>query len=379
MKRLTSLSLFLATIFGAASLFADANAADALKTLQSMKPGDADMKAAQSATQSIQTASPEGWLESLRAMSSATPIGKNWLANIASAQYRTAVAKDASKAEIAIEKFLADQSNDPEARTLAFHWITDQDESQRTRRLANMTNDRSPELRYAAIEYVLGHLGEGGDVQSLEQLLDSARHAEQVRTLIAKLDKAGKKVDQAKFLGFVMQWDMVGPFDNRDQAHFDTVYDVERDLLAGPIDRSKKYVGKDDVEVAWREYTADDKEGIFRLAPQYNKVKGAVIYCHKQFAVKGSRPAQIRLTTVNANKVWLNGELILSNDVYHSGSALDQYIADVQLKDGSNTLIMKVLQNEQTEGWAQEYQFQCRISDPTGKAIEVTTVSESLR
>ena len=57
------------------------------------------------------------------------------------------------------------------------------------------------------------------------------------------------------------------------------------------------------------------------------------------------------------------------NEVYHAGMSIDQYIGRAQLKTGENSIVLKVCQNEQTESWAQRWQFQLRVSDETGKAI----------
>jgi hypothetical protein len=65
----------------------------------------------------------------------------------------------------------------------------------------------------------------------------------------------------------------------------------------------------------------------------------------------------------------LNGELILSNEVYHAGNQIDQYNASAKLKAGENVIVVKVCQNEQTEPWAQDWAFQLRVCDSTGKAI----------
>jgi len=39
------------------------------------------------------------------------------------------------------------------------------------------------------------------------------------------------------------------------------------------------------------------------------------------------------------------------------------------LKPGANTILLKICQNEQTEDWAQRYQFQLRVCNASGIAI----------
>jgi hypothetical protein len=49
--------------------------------------------------------------------------------------------------------------------------------------------------------------------------------------------------------------------------------------------------------------------------------------------------------------------------------SLDQYRMRGQLKAGKNTILIKLCQNEQTEEWAQRWQFQLRVCDATGTAV----------
>jgi hypothetical protein len=97
--------------------------------------------------------------------------------------------------------------------------------------------------------------------------------------------------------------------------------------------------------------------------------KGAILYAAKEFFADEPRPAQLRLGTYNASKVWLNDRLIDANEVYHGAGFLDQYNVDAELARGRNIILLKICQNEQTEGWAQTWQFQFRVCDKLGKAI----------
>ncbi|MBW3596851.1 MAG: hypothetical protein KY475_06190 [Planctomycetes bacterium] len=75
------------------------------------------------------------------------------------------------------------------------------------------------------------------------------------------------------------------------------------------------------------------------------------------------------LGCINANKVWLNGRLLTSADVYHTNTKIDRYIGRGRLKKGRNEILVKVCQNEQTEDWAQRWQFQLRVCDEYGTAV----------
>ena len=77
----------------------------------------------------------------------------------------------------------------------------------------------------------------------------------------------------------------------------------------------------------------------------------------------------MRLATENACKLWLNGKLLLESEDYHSFTKMDQFIGRGEMKAGRNLILVKICQNEQTEDWAQVWQFQLRVCDAIGKAI----------
>ena len=51
---------------------------------------------------------------------------------------------------------------------------------------------------------------------------------------------------------------------------------------------------------------------------------------------------------------------------------MDQYAGAGELKQGKNVILLKICQNEQTEDWAQDWKFQLRVCDPTGRAVLAT-------
>jgi hypothetical protein len=48
---------------------------------------------------------------------------------------------------------------------------------------------------------------------------------------------------------------------------------------------------------------------------------------------------------------------------------MDQYKLPVQLQAGRNTILVKLTQNEEKEEWTVEWEFQLRVTDPTGRVI----------
>ncbi len=97
--------------------------------------------------------------------------------------------------------------------------------------------------------------------------------------------------------------------------------------------------------------------------------KGAVMYLATDFVADKARPVEVRLGTPNAWKVWVNGKLLFAREEYHRGMAIDQYRVPAKLKEGRNTILVKLCQNEQDQDWAQRYQLQLRVCDAAGSAV----------
>ena len=104
---------------------------------------------------------------------------------------------------------------------------------------------------------------------------------------------------------------------------------------------------------------SDSKEGL----------KGVIAYAVTEFVSAEDRPAEIRLGTKNAWKIWLNGSPVFEREEYHRGMEIDQYRMPVTLRKGPNTILIKVCQDEQRRPWTTEWEFQLRVCDEVGTAI----------
>lgn len=343
------------------------NIADALAAIRSIQPGDE--KSQQAATQAIQhlTESKEvGLLQVLREMKGASPLGKNWMLGLANTLHRDPKAATVEE----LNAFLSDTSQDPEARYTVFRWLSDSDESRRAQLLDAMLDDPSLEIRYDAVAQAVERntAAENGtaDEKTWRRLLDSARHPAQIAEIIEKLKGAGVDVDMSAHMGFVRSWKLIGPFDNVGSDKFQMAYAVETDWLGGKV--KDNYEGKNG-PTAWIEHTTDNSEGQVDLAKLFNNEKGCIVYAMTVVNVPAATNCEVRVGCINAQKVWVNGTEVIANEVYHTGMQIDQYSAPIRFKAGENRVLVKICQNEQKEAWAQNYVFQLRLCDETGKAI----------
>ncbi|MEM7383489.1 MAG: hypothetical protein AAF514_00965, partial [Verrucomicrobiota bacterium] len=134
------------------------------------------------------------------------------------------------------------------------------------------------------------------------------------------------------------------------------------------INLEAAYPGKEE-EVRWQTYATSDHYGMVDINQPLGSLKEVVGYAYTEFDAARDQPAELRLGCKNAWKVWLNGELLFERDEYHRGMRIDQYKLQGKLKKGRNTILVKACQNEQTEDWTVQWQFQLRVCDATGTAI----------
>ena len=111
-----------------------------------------------------------------------------------------------------------------------------------------------------------------------------------------------------------MKWKLIGPFDSTNQAGFDVAYPPEKEFRPDAT-----YEGKNGAKVRWIDAATEDEFGLVDLNKALSKHKGAVAYAACEFETDRPRQVDLRLGCINANKLWLNGELLARHDKYHTG------------------------------------------------------------
>jgi hypothetical protein len=323
------------------------------------------------AVQKLQQADATSLPAILGGMDDAGPLAVNWLRGAfeAIAEREQQAGRDLN--QNALEGFVADRKHGDHARRLAYEWLTRLDGTTPGRLLPTMLDDPSLELRYDAIEQKLVALDtehkKGQPPKKLaaqyRAVLTSARDLDQIKTIAERLKALGEQVNLVDHFGFVRQWQLVGPFDNTGGRGYAAVYEPEK-----TVDFHRSYPGKTDT-VEWKEFTTKDEYGLVDLNQALGKQMGAVAYAAAVFQSDRQQEVDVRLGCINACKVWLNGQLLIEREIYHTGMEIDQYVGRGKLQPGPNMILVKVCQNEQTEDWAQNWQFQLRVCDARGTAV----------
>lgn len=306
------------------------------------------------------------------------PIAENWIRGIA-----FGIAQRSGTPAISeLKNYVVDQGNNVIGRGIAMELIKREDASSAEKMLDELLDDPSLAIREMAVEQAIGKAESlaksqaDSAVEIYRETLAAARHPKQLSRIVASLSDLGESVTTAGAFSLILDWKSIAPFDNEGGVGYEAVYGPEKQFASdGSVDLQKQYDGKNG-QISWQDVSGSSDEGLVNLAETYNKEKGAVAYLFAEFDSADAKAAQVRLGCINANKVWVNGEEVMATEVYHSGSMLDQYIAPFELKKGTNTILLKICQNEQEESWAQRWEFQFRITDPTGKGLQGKTEFE---
>ena len=330
-------------------------------------------KQARAAVAVASQASADELLTVFAAMDQAGPLAANWLRAVVDTIAERTLAAGGELPLPELDEFLFDNAHGPNSRRLAFEWIVAVQPDARDELLGKLLDDSSLELRFDAVARVIEQAtdAEAGDKKELYQrALKAARNRDQIQQCAKALEELGEKVDLVEHMGFLMKWQLIGPFDNSDRKGLAVAYPPEE-----MIDLDATHRGKEN-EVAWSSYSSEHVEGMVDLNEALDKHKGAVAYAYAEIVYDDiPENAQIRLGCINGHKVWVNGELIDTNDVYHTGMSVDQYVNAIKLRKGRNQILLKICQNEQTESWAQQWQFQVRITDALGASVSGRVVN----
>jgi len=360
----------LSLLFASALASPAADLAAALQSLRSVAPEGHGNPAATAAWADLSKSNASDLPALLSAMNGANDLARNWIFAAADTITDRTLKAGATLPLPALADFLLNSSNDPRARRLAFDLIARGDAATAETLLPGLLDDPSTELRREAVQRLIDRasktLSDGRrDAASVlyQQALVFARDADQIEALTQPLKDLGRPVDLVQQLGLLVNWKVIGPFDNTGGAGFEKVFAPENELKF-----DAEYDGKE-AKVRWKDFESAHPMGMVDFNKACAPLKEVAGYAFTEFHSDAPRAAEIRIGCKNGWKLWYNGAFLFGRDEYHRGAELDQYKLPIQLRPGRNTLLVKLTQNEQKEDWTIEWEFQLRITDPSGRVI----------
>lgn len=353
-----------------ASAAAPAELAKHIGAIQAVGPEGKGTAEAAKAFQVLSASDAQAVLPLLQAIEKSGPIARNWLRSAVEVIVEREHKAGKSLPVDGLKAFVLDRKQAPEARRLAFELFSTIDRDGAVKMVPGFINDPSTELRRDAVAELIGRgkpllkSNKAAATEIYRRALDAARDVDQIKEVSKELKEGlGQSVDLQRHFGFLTNWQIVGPFHNKERGGFTAEFPPEKE-----VDLSATYQGKDG-EVRWQALQSDDAYGKVDINKPFGKLKEVTAFAYHVFEAEEARPAELRLGCKNAWKVWHNGKLLFGRDEYHRGQRIDQYKMPITLQEGKNTILVKLCQNEQKEKWTVEWEFQLRVCDATGTAI----------
>lgn len=335
--------------------------AKAIATLKGVTKEGAANDAAGPAWKTVVDAGAPAFFPALTAIDDANPTAANWLRTAAGAVVEKEKKARKRIDEAALEAFVLDTKHAPSARRLAYEVLVAQDRTA-ARLLPKLLDDPHPDLRREAIADGLTRLTGMGQALTLDKLFDYTRDKDQAEEIAKELAKAGKTVNVTEHFAFLTHFRVVGPFLSEKGKALTLRYPPETRYDEAEFD------GKDG-KVKWQPQSTADKYGKLDLNETVGRLKNACVYARATVHADKATPAEIRVGSPNAVAIFLNGKQLFGREEYHHGDLMDYHVGKGELKAGDNTVVVKVCQNNQTDSWAQRWQFQARVCDSTGGPI----------
>ena len=305
----------------------------------------------------------------LEAMDGANDYALNWFRSAVEviAQRETTAGHHLPATEL--ETFLRDTHHHPRARRMAYELMVQIKPDLARTLLSGFVNDPSNELRRDAVQQLVNAAevttvkDKPAGIASYRRALGFARESDQIDAVAKKLGELGDPVDLRSVFGWVTRWKLIGPFDNTGGAGFEQAFAPEKQ-----VDLTAEHDGKS-TKVHWVDFETKSDYGVVDFNKPFSSLKEVTGYAYAEFWSDTARTVQLRLGCKNGWKIWANGQFLFGRDEYHRAAEIDQYRLPLTLKPGRNLLLVKCCQNEQTEDWTKEWEFQLRITDEQGTPI----------
>jgi hypothetical protein len=323
-------------------------------------------------------AGPEALLPVLGAMRNADTTACNWLR---------------SAADRIVERMLADGKPLPAADLLAF--ARDSRQSGRARRWALDVVEQvnpgasekqfplwldDPEFRYEAVAVTFAQgrrlLKQGnseGATPVLQRAFTAARDVQQARDVAADMEKLGIKVSVGEHLGFLMNWQLMGPFDGDGQKGFHLSYAPEK-----KVDLQEELAGQGGKKLRWVRYRVQEPphasgarhQALVNLREKdaLGDADDAVAFAYTEFTVAQAGDVEFRGAADDNFTVWVNGQKVFGFEEWRNGVRHDRHRFPAKLQAGNNRVLVKICQSAAPNP-EPNWEFFLRVVDASGKGI----------
>lgn len=360
-------------VLAAAAPAQDADVSKAIATLKGVTKEGAANDAAGPAWKAVVDAGAAALIPTLKAVDDANPTAANWLLTAAGAiaeKHR----KDKGTFTPELDTIPMDETYAPSARRFAYELAVLQTPGLANTLLPKLLDSPEPNLRREAIAHgmKLASVAASGSGEAekaaYHRLFALTRDKDQAEELAKKLEGLKVPVSVTEHFAFLTHFRVAGPFASERGKALTLSYPPETNP-----DPEAEYAGKAGAKVTWVPLDTSHRYGVLDLNDKVGRLKDACVYALAVVHAVKETPAEVRVGSPNAVAIFLNGKKLFGREEYHHGDLLDYHVGRGVLRAGENRVVVKVCQNNQTDSWAQRWQFQARVCDATGGAIPGVT------
>ncbi|MCC6695967.1 MAG: HEAT repeat domain-containing protein [Candidatus Hydrogenedentes bacterium] len=160
-------------------------------------------------------------------------------------------------------------------------------------------------------------------------VLQAARAGDGLRAMGDSVD------DVPRNMGFISRWKLIGPFPSSD---FNAVFPPE-----STYEPDAEYEGVEGAKLRWTDLVIDHVRGIVELDRILKPNEQVIAYAYTVLDVPQAMSAQLWLGSDDGVKVWVNGEVVHSNNASRRVK-IDNDKVPINLVAGRNTILLKIVQ-----------------------------------
>ena len=211
-------------------------------------------------------------------------------------------------------------------------------------------------------------------VEKYRQAFEASRQSGQIIAAADQLARLEHPVDIIQHMGLLNRWYLLGPFDAPGFSGFKTSFPPQK-----KVDLAAQYDGKDGQQIRWRPVQTSDRLGQLNLIQEIAAVKEAVGYAYAEVHSPRTQAAELRCGADDNMTVWINGKLAFSRGQWLNGTRLDRFSSPIQLRKGTNKILIKICQGPQHKNPAvpNNWSMQLRLCNASGGSIGVRTLLPS--
>jgi HEAT repeat protein len=205
-------------------------------------------------------------------------------------------------------------------------------------------------------------------VEHLQRVLTGQFPQEIVSDAVEALKRLGKDPQAAlKAQGFVVEWWLTTPIQDRDGRGFETKFFPEELLEQGAEMGFDKVHEIGPRRVRWRLLDRLSDNGVINLDSLFRRSENVLVYAYVELESRAEEDVLFKMGSDDGVACWLNNRRIHAAPTPR-GLKVDEDAVPAKLQKGKNRVLLKITQK--SSGWG----FVFRVTDPAGKALDTAAL-----